>query len=335
MNHQWRIAARPEGRVKESDFVWAEEPIPTLNDGQIRVRTVYLSLDPTNRIWMEPADSYLPALPLGAVMRGLTLGVVEESRNPAYQPGDAVQGFGGWQEVYSGDADGWTKLPQIPGVPLAAFFGSMGHIGFTAYFGVMDIGQPKPGETMVVSAAAGAVGSIAGQIGKIAGCRVVGITGSDEKCDWIKRELGFDEAINYRNEKVGEALARTCPNGIDIDFENVGGEIMDAVLGRLNLGARIALCGLISQYNATAPVPGPYNFSNLLMRRARLQGFLVLDYAARFGEAAARIVPWLLSGQLKYRIDMVEGLRSAPTALNRLFDGANQGKLLVRVSSEA
>jgi len=334
VNHQWRIAARPRGRARESDFEWAEEALPALGDGHIRVRIVYLSLDPTNRFWMEPADGYLPALPLGAVMRGITLGVVEESRNPAFTPGDLVQGLGGWQEICSGSATGWTKLPRIPGLPLTAFFGAMGHIGFTAYFGLMDIGQPKPGETLVVTAAAGAVGSIAGQIGKIAGCRVVGIAGSDEKCDWIRRELGFDDAINYRREKIAEGLARTCPNGIDIDFENVGGEVLDAVLGRINLNARIVLCGLISQYNASAPVPGPYNFSNILVRRARVQGFIILDYAARFHEAATQIVPWLLSGKLKYRIDLVEGLRQAPAALNKLFDGSNQGKLLVKVSEE-
>src|SRR5581483_11158223 len=163
---------------------------------------------------------------------------------------------------------GWTKLPQIPGLPLSAYFGAMGHIGFTAYFGLMDVARPKPGETLVVTAAAGAVGSLAGQMGKIAGCRVVGIAGSDEKCDWITRELGFDAAINYRKEKIAEGLARTCPTGIDIDFENVGGEILDAVLERINLGARIVLCGVISQLNATGPVPGPYNFRNVLLRRA-------------------------------------------------------------------
>ncbi len=334
MNHQWRIAARPEGRAKESDFTWTEEALPALADGQIRVRIIYLSLDPTNRFWMEPADGYLPALPLGAVMRGITLGVVEESRHPGFMAGDIVQGLGGWQEIYTGPAEGWSKLQRIPGVPLTAFFGAMGHIGFTAYFGLFDIGQPKPGETLVVTAAAGAVGSIAGQMGKIAGCRVVGIAGSDEKCEWITRELGFDEAINYRKEKVAEGLKRTCPNGIDIDFENVGGEIMDAVLARINLNARIALCGLISQYNATAPVPGPYNFNNILIRRARVQGFIILDFASRFGEAVTKIVPWLMSGKLKYRIDLVEGLRSAPAALNKLFDGTNEGKLLVKVSDE-
>lgn len=283
---------------------------------------------------MNPVDTYLPMLPLGAVMRGIALGVIEESRNPGFQKGDVVQGLSGWQDYYTGDAAGFTKLPRVPGVPLTAFFGAMGHIGFTAYFGMLDIGQPKPGETLVVSAAAGAVGSIAGQIGKIKGCRVVGIAGSDDKCEWIVKDLGFDSAINYRKENVRDALGAHCPKGIDIDFENVGGEIMEAVFDHLNLKARVALCGLISQYNESEAIRGPANFGLLLTKRVHLEGFIVLDYAARFPEAAMQIVPWLMSGKLKYRIDMVEGLRQAPTALNRLFDGANTGKLLVKVSEE-
>ena len=334
MNHQWRIVARPQGRATQADFEWAQEPDKSLGDGQVRVRIVYLSLDPTNRGWMEAQGGYLPPLPLGAVMRGVTLGVVEESRNRAFDAGDVVQGLGGWQEYYVGGAESWSKLPRIPGLPLTAFLAAMGHIGFTAYFGLMDIGQPKPGETLVVSAAAGAVGSLAGQMGKIAGCRVVGIAGSDEKCDWITRELGFDAAINYRRENIAEGIARTCPSGIDIDFENVGGDALDAVLERINLGARIVLCGLISQYNASEPVPGPFNFRNILLKRARVQGFIILDYGARFLEAAEQMVPWLLSGKLKYRVDIVDGLRNAPGALNKLFDGTNTGKLLVRVSDE-
>ena len=334
MNHQWRIAARPQGLVKESDFEWREEPTAKIGAGQILVRTVYLSLDPTNRGWMNPVDTYMPAIPLGAVMRGITMGVVEASEHPGFAAGDIVQGMGGWQEYYAGDASGWTKLARLPGLPLTTYFGAMGHIGFTAYFGLMEIGQPKPGETLVVTAAAGAVGSMAGQMGKIAGCRVVGIAGADEKCRWIRQELGFDAAINYKKEDVRKALAATCPNGIDIDFENVGGEILDAILERINLGARVAVCGLISTYNAQAPVAGPYNFVNILVKRARVQGFIVLDYAARFPEAARQIVQWLKEGKLKYRLDMVEGLRNAPAALNRLFDGTNAGKLLVKVSEE-
>jgi NADPH-dependent curcumin reductase CurA len=334
LNHQWRLVSRPHGRVQESDFEWTEASVPDIAEGQILVRILYLSLDPTNRIWMEPIDSYLPMLPLGAIMRGITLGVIEVSRNSGYASGDTVLGLGGWQEYYVGDVSGWTKLPRIPGLPLTAFLGAVGHIGFTAYFGLLDIGQPRPGETLVISAAAGAVGSVAGQIGKIAGCRVVGIAGSDDKCQWITGDLGFDVAINYKKENVQDALKRACPDGIDIDFENVGGDILDAVLERINIGARVVVSGLISRYNAAGPVAGPSNFGQILVKRARVQGFIVRDFSSRYPEAATQIVQWLQEGKLKYRIDMADGLCNAPTALNKLFDGANTGKLLVRVSEE-
>ncbi len=333
MNEQWLVARRPRGAVKDVNFKWVERPVPDLTEGQILVRNIYLSLDPTNRIWMA-MDSYMPAVPIGGVMRGISIGVVEQSRNSGFHEGDVVQGLGGWQQYYAGDASGWAKLPRIPGVPLTAYFGAMGHIGFTAYFGLTDVAQAKSGETLVVTAAAGAVGSIAGQIGKILGCRVVGIAGSDEKCQWITRELGFDGAINYKKEDVREALKRECPNGVDVDFESVGGPVFDAILQQLNIGARVALCGLISQYNAEGPAQGPANLAMLIARRARIQGFLVMDYAARFAEASAKIVPWLKEGKLKYRLDVVEGLREAPAALNKLFDGTNTGKMIVRVSEE-
>ncbi len=333
-NHQWLLASRPQGKVTESNFNWAESPVPEITEGQIVVRVIYLSLDPAGRRWMEPVDSYMPMLKIGDVMRGGTLGVVETSRNPGFSPGDIVHGLGGWQEYYAGDATGWRKLPRVPGIPLTAFMGAIGHIGFTAYFGLMDIGKPKPGETQVVSAAAGAVGSIAGQIGKIAGCRVVGIAGSEEKCAWITKELGFDAAINYKKENIQDALKRACPKGIDVDFENVGGEILNAVLGQINVGARVVLCGLISQYNASGPVPGPSNFAAIQSKRARVQGMVVSDYTPRFPEAAAQIIQWLAEKKLKYRIDMVEGLRCAPAAMNKFFDGTNTGKLVVKVSEE-
>jgi NADPH-dependent curcumin reductase CurA len=332
-NHQWLLAARPKGLVTQSDFEWREEPVRELADGEILIRNVYLSLDPTNRGWMA-FDTYLPAVPLGTVMRGITIGVVEASRNPRFQPGDVVQGMGGWQEYCATDGSGFMRLPRIPGQPLSLYFGSMGHIGFTAYFGLLDIGQPKAGETLVVSAAAGAVGSIAGQIGKIKGCRVVGIAGSDDKCRWITSELGFDAAINYKKEDVGKALGEHCPNGIDIDFENVGGDIMEAVFDHLNNFARVVLCGLISQYNAATPPPGPRNFSNLLIRRVNLRGFIVLDYMARYQEAAQQVLTWIMEGKLKYRLDVVAGLRQAPAALIRLFEGGNTGKLLVKLAEE-
>jgi NADPH-dependent curcumin reductase len=320
--------------VSESDFEWREEPLEEPRDNEILVRNIYLSLDPTNRVWMNPVDSYLPMLPLGAVMRGIAIGVVEESKNPAFQQGDIVQGLAGWQEYYTGDAATFSKLPRIPGMSLATFFGALGHIGFTAYFGLLDLGQPKEGETLVVSAAAGAVGSLTGQIGKIKGCHVVGIAGSDDKCQWITSELGFDSAINYKKEDVRKALPEHCPKGIDIDFENVGGEIMEAVFDNLNFKARVVLCGLISHYNESSASKGPSNFANILMKRARVEGFIVTDFAPRFQEAGMQIAGWLMQGKLKYRLDMVEGLQQAPTALNRLFDGANTGKLLVKLSEE-
>jgi NADPH-dependent curcumin reductase CurA len=333
MNHQWRLSARPKGMVQESDFEWHEEPLRELAEGEVLVRTLYLSLDPTNRVWMNDADSYMPKLPLGAVMRGGAIGVVERSRNAAFAEGDIVQGLIGWQEYLIDTGAGLSKLPRIPGIPLDAYFGAMGHIGFTAYFGLLDIGKPREGDTLVVSAAAGAVGSIAGQIGKLKGCRVVGIAGSDDKCHWITTDLGFDAAINYKTEDVGKALRSHCPGGIDIDFENVGGTIMEAVLDNLKLNARIVLCGMISQYNEGSAA-GPRNFGNILMKRALVKGFIVFDYAARYGEAATDIIRWLSEGKLKYRIDQVEGLRSAPSALQRLFKGSNTGKLLVKVSAE-
>jgi NADPH-dependent curcumin reductase CurA len=271
INRQWRLAARPVGLFKESDFEWAAERVPELKDGELLVHNKYLSLDPTNRGWANEMDTYLPAVKLGDVMRGGTIGEVEESRNPDYKPGDYVSGLLGWQEYAITSGAGISKLPNIPGVPLTAYLGLFGHIGLTAYFGLLDVGQPKAGETLVVSAAAGAVGSLVGQIGKIVGCRVVGIAGSDEKCRWLTEDLGFDATINYKKEKVSEGLKRTCPNGIDVDFENVGGEILDAVLAQINMGARISLCGMISQYNATEPAPGPYNLVMLVIKRSRFR----------------------------------------------------------------
>ena len=330
INHQWRLAARPEGLIKESDFTWTESAVPELQDGQFLVRNLYLSLDPTMRGWAS-RDTYLPAVPIGDVMRGGTIGVIEESRNANFKVDDHVSGLLGWQEYAITDGKGVNTLPNLPGIPLTAHFGLFGHIGMTAYFGLLDIGQPKPGETLVVSAAAGAVGSLVGQIGKIKGCRVVGIAGADDKCKWLVDELGFDAAINYKTENVAAALKKHCPNGIDIDFENVGGEIMDAVLAQINFRARIALCGLISSYNATEPVPGPYNFANILVQRARVEGFIVMDYAPRAMECMTEMGKWLMEGKIKYRIDEVDGLKHAPLALNKLFEGTNIGKLVVKV----
>lgn len=331
-NRQWRLAARPAGLFRESDFRWVEEDTPPVADGQVLVRTVYLSLDPTNRGWAG-GDTYLPAVPLGSVMRGIALGRVEESRATGLAAGDVVQGLLGWQSHAVLPAAQLTKLPSIP-LPLSAHLGLLGHIGLTAWVGLLRVGQPRQGETLVVSAAAGAVGSLVGQIGKIKGLRVVGIAGSDEKCAWLTGELGFDAAVNYRKAPVFAGLRRSCPDGIDVYFDNVGGETLDAVLSLINLRARVVICGLISQYNATAAPPGPKNLPNLLVKRARMEGFIVLDHVDEAERAAADLVRWHLAGKLQYRLDVVHGLERAPAAVNRLFDGSNTGKLVVRVSEE-
>ena len=333
MNHQWVLAARPQGPAKESDFQWKETTLPAVSEGQVLVRSVYLSLDPTQRIWMNEADSYLPALALGDAMRGGVIGRVEESRHAGFATGDLVQGLLGWQQYAVAPGPALTKLPKLP-VPVTAFFGLLGHIGLTAYFGLLDIGKPQPGDTLVVSTAAGAVGSLVGQIGKIKGCRVVGLAGSEAKCRWIKDELGFDAAINYKVENVRKALEHRCPEGIDVYFDNVGGEILETVLDRINLRARISVCGMISQYTGQYPLPGPRNLVNLIIKRARMEGFLCTDYLNRAEEAFAALLGWFAEGKLKYRVDVVQGLENAPRTLAKLFDGTNTGKLIVQVGAE-
>jgi NADPH-dependent curcumin reductase CurA len=320
--------------LKESDFQLTESAVPTPNEGEILVRNIYLSLDPTNRGWANDVDTYLPAVQIGDVMRGGAIGIVEQSHNANFQEGAIVSGLFGWQNYAVSDGKALTVLPRLPGVPLTAFMGLFGHIGLTAYYGLLDIGKPKAGETLVVSAAAGAVGSLVGQIGKIVGCRVIGIAGGEEKCHWITEELGFDAAIDYKAEPVLEGLKKHCPKGIDVYFENVGGEILDAVLSLINLRARISLCGLISQYNATGPVPGPYNFAQILIKRARIEGFIVMDYSSRAQEAMTELGRWFTEGKIKYRVDVVEGIEQAPRAVNKLFDGSNKGKLIVKLSEE-
>ncbi|MBW4668736.1 MAG: NADP-dependent oxidoreductase [Cyanomargarita calcarea GSE-NOS-MK-12-04C] len=337
INRQFRLASRPVGDIKESDFEYREEPIPTPKEGEILIRNIYLSLDPTNRIWMTDAEQYMPPVKLGEVMRGITVGVVEESKNQNFKKGDFVSGMLGWQDyaIAFGDSGNFiTALPNPLSVPLTAFLSPLGGTGCTAYFGLLDIGQPKAGETVVVSAASGAVGSIVGQIAKIKGCRAVGITGSDEKCQWLVNELGFDAAINYKTADLDKELAASCPDGIDVYFDNVGGSILDAVLKKINLNARIPLCGLISSYNSQKPVPGPYNYSQILMKRARVQGFIILDYIPRWSEAITEMGQWLKEGKIKYSLEIVEGLENAPKAILKLFDGNKNGKLIVKVSEQ-
>ena len=335
MNRQWVLTRRPAGEIAPGDLKFVETPIRALEDDEVLVRNLYLSLDPTNRIWMSDRDQYMPPVEIGDVMRGGTIGVVETSRSDRFKPGDIVNtGLGGWQTYTIAPAAVVSPVPMIPGVPLTAFMSVLGATGLTAWFGLMDIGKPQRGETVVVSAAAGAVGSIVGQIAKLKGCRVIGIAGGPEKCAWLTGDLGFDGAIDYKNEDVGAALDRLCPNGIDVNFENVGGKIMDAVFDRMNTFGRMALCGMISTYNDDGPPSGPNDFGRILMRRLLVKGFIIIDYLPRAGEAFAELAPWVASGQIKWKAHVVDGLENAVDALGRLFTGDHDGKLLIRVSQE-
>jgi len=335
VNRQILLAARPVGMIKETDFARREQPIPQLKNGEFLVRNIYLSLDPTIRGWMTDIEGYMPPIGIGEVMRGGGVGVVIESKSPQYTVGDVVFGLIGWQDYYVGGASTMWPVTVVPkGVPLKAMMSIFGGTGMTAYFGLLDVGKPQPGETVVVSGAAGATGSVVGQIAKIKGCRAVGIAGSDAKCKWVTEDLGFDACINYKTEDMARRLKETCPKGIDVYFDNVGGEILDIVLTQINLRARIVLCGAISMYNATEFPPGPKHYVNLIGKRARMEGFIITDYLPRFAEAMGELGPWVAQGKLKYAIDQVDGLENAPTAINRLFTGANTGKLIVKISDE-
>jgi hypothetical protein len=330
-NRQFRIAARPVGMVKESDLRYSEEAAPTPGPGQFLVRTTHLSLDPSMRGQMENRADYVAPLAIGDVMRAGGIGVVEASNHPAVPVGTTVSGTLGMQTFVVSDGKN-PPLRALPaGLDPVAALGVLGGTGMTAYFGLLDIGRPKAGDTVVVSGAAGATGSVAGQIAKIAGCHVIGIAGGAAKCAWITRDLGFDAAIDYKHEDVGARLDALCPKGIDIYFDNVGGEILDLCLARIATGARVVLCGGISRYNATEPVPGPRNYFNLVFRRARMEGFIVLDYASRFPPAMAEMQRWIADGRLKHQATVVKGFEKLPRALIDLFEGRNVGKMMVEV----
>jgi len=330
VNRQLILQSRPKGMLAPGDLQLKEARLPELKDRQALARVKYLSIDPTMRVWMA-GDSYLPAVAIGEVMRAFGFAEIVESRHPDYKKVDRVTGLTGLQDyvvVDSSVKQSFQKVPKIPFVSDTVFLGTLGINGLTAYFG-MEIAQPKKGETLVVSAAAGATGSIAGQIGKIRGCRVVGIAGTDEKCNWIRKELGFDAAVNYKHTDWKAKLAAAVPNGIDIDFENVGGEIMNAVLDLMNLHGRVILCGLISGY--TKEDPSLASFGTVLVKRLRVEGFIILDYAPRFMEAATQLGQWKMFGKIKDHETIVEGLEKAPDAINMLFTGGNTGKLIVKV----
>ena len=328
VNHQILLAKRPDGPLDADCFLAAESAVPEPGDGEVLVRVDYLSIDPTIRMWMA-MDTYLPAIEIGAPIRSAGLGTVIESNNDDIPVGTVLFGTPGWQEyAVMGPRD--QVVPE--GVDPTAALSVFGITGLTAYFGLMEIGRPKEGETVVISGAAGATGSVAGQIAKLQGCRVVGIAGSEDKCRWLTEELGFDAAINYRTENVGTALHAACPNGIDVFFDNVGGEILEAALANLALRGRVVMCGAISQYNDAVPPPGPRNLSVLISKRGRMEGFIILDFLPRAGEAIAQLATWVMSGQIHYKVDVLDGLAAAPEALRRLFSGENTGKMLVHLT---
>jgi NADPH-dependent curcumin reductase len=330
-NHQFRLAARPQGMVGREHFDYVEEPVSELKEGEVLVKVLFISLDPAMRGWMSEGRSYIPPVEIGEVMRAGTVGQVVESESQKLAIGAYVSGWLGVQEYAVCNEN--EVFQVIPGaVPLQTYLGALGMPGVTAYFGLLEVGAPKEGETVVVSGAAGAVGSVVGQIAKLKGCRVVGIAGGAEKCEWIVDQLGFDAAIDYKREDVGAALREHCPEGVDVYFDNVGGEILDAVLARLARGARVAICGAISQYNHLDAVKGPSNYMSLLVNRARMEGFVVLDYMSRAPEAVREMAGWIADGRLVAREDVVEGFENFPEALQKLFAGENVGKLVLEVA---
>jgi NADPH-dependent curcumin reductase CurA len=331
-NHQFRLAARPVGMPKRTDWKYTEEPLRDPKPGEVLVKVHYISLDPAMRGWMNEGRSYVPPVGIGEVMRAGAAGRVVASKNDRFAVGDAVTGALGVQEYAFSDGAGLIKV-DTKVAPLPVFLSTLGMPGLTAYFGLLDVGKPKAGETVVVSAAAGAVGSVVGQIAKIKGCRAVGIAGGPDKCRYVIEELGFDAAIDYKHEPVPEALRKHCPKGIDVFFDNVGGEILDAALALLTRGARIPLCGAVSQYNSKS-IEGPKNYLSLLINRATLEGFIVFDYAERYTEAAVQMAGWMMAGKLKSREDIVPGLETFPETLLKLFTGENNGKLVIKVADE-
>lgn len=332
-NRFFTLESRPKGELSDSDLKLREQPIVAPAQGQIQVRTTCLSLDPTIRIWMSDVPQYMPPIELGRVVRGIGVGVVEQSAHPGFSAGDRVLGLLGWATHPTLDPAqaGVQALPA--GLPLsdAKVLSLLSMTaGPTAYFGLLEVGQPRAGETVVVDAAAGSVGSLVGQIAKLEGCRVVGIAGGPDKCRYVTDTLGFDACIDYKHEDVGKGLDEHCPKGIDVCFENVGGPIFDEILMRMNLEGRVALCGLAAQYNETGkPVPGPYAFGMILMRRLRVQGFIVSDFLPRFGQAIAKLLQWAQEGKLQTLEDVRKGFDGLPEALRQLLRGEKHGKLVV------
>lgn len=330
VNKQWKLAARPVGHVKREDFEYVEGPVPEPGDGEVLVKVYYISLDPAMRGWMNDQRSYIEPVQLGDVMRAGTIGQVIKSNNERFAEGDWVVGGQGVQAYGVTNGRDLTKV-DVSLARHATFLGALGMPGMTAYFGLLDICDPQEGETVVVSGGAGAVGAVVGQIAKIKGCRVIGIAGSKKKCDYMTEQLGFDGVINYRTDDLYKSLRQHCPKGIDVYFDNVGGETLDIVLAQIRKGARISICGAISQYNNTDGVVGPKNYLSLLVNSAKMEGFVVFNYAKRYHEGVKDIARWIGEGKLYPREHVVDGIETFPDSLNMLFSGGNFGKLVIKV----
>jgi NADPH-dependent curcumin reductase CurA len=331
INRQYYLASRPVGEPDASHVPARDVPVPEPAAGEVVLRNLYISLDPAIRGWMGDDPNYIEPIALGDAVRSSVLGRVVRSNSPDYVIGDVAMTMGAWEQYTTVPAAALNKLDENAGIPLSTFLGALGPTGLTAYFGLLEVGKPKVGETVLVSAAAGAVGSIVGQIAKMKGCRVVGMAGSDDKCRWLTDELGFDAAINYKTCGDYEtAIRKACPEGVDVYFDNVGGEILDATLLCLNKFARVAVCGWISTYNI-ADAPGPTNLWQLVAESVTVQGFTVLDYLDRFGEGIGQLAQWVMAGEIKYREEVVDGLDNVLPTFLKLFDGSNQGKLVIRI----
>jgi NADPH-dependent curcumin reductase CurA len=332
-NRQLRLARRPVGAATESDWNLVEEPVPPAGEGEVVVKILQLSIDPAMRGWMDAAPSYVPPVEIGAVMRAFATGRVIESNHRQYATGDLVTGEFGVQEYALSTGEGVYRIDPRVDVPLSAYLGVLGLTGMTAYFGLLDVGGFRPGQTVVVSGAAGAVGSAVGQIVKAKGGRAIGIAGGEQKCRYLVEQLGFDHAIDYKSESVRKSLRQCAPDGVDVFFDNVGGPILDDVLIRLARHARVVLCGAVSQYNSESGPQGPKNYLSLLVTRSRMEGFVVFDYAARYSEAIEDMSIWLADGKLTNVVDIEHGsILDFPKTLARLFAGANTGKQILEIS---
>jgi NADPH-dependent curcumin reductase CurA len=333
VNRQWLYAKQPQGKIAPDTFEWVENAPPIAREGEVLVRTRMLSLDPANRAWMM-GKTYRSALEPGQVMAGFAVGEVVDSRATGFVKGDIVEGDFGWQDYAAVPAQADRLTKRTTKAPLEHLVGPLSITGLTAYFGLLEVGRPNPGDTVLVSAAAGAVGTVAGQIARIAGCRVVGTAGGQDKCDWLVRELGFDAAVDYKaGSGLRRAIAAACPRGIDVYFDNTGGPVLEAALSLMNLRGRVVCCGNVSQYDVEKPAPGPMGVPGLVVvKRLRMEGFVVMDFFDRRAEAERRLARWVETDRIKAVVDVVDGLENAPRALIGLFEGSNRGKRAVRVS---